>query len=335
MRFSDASTRRPLAATFSYLLLLHILLLSQAGRADEAGRGKEEFKLENHSGADAATSAQTGVALAAPLPPDSSLLVPRRDGPYIKYGSGNAAILISFVGATSYGVKAACTNPAVAGFQPHICVASLVGALVLDFLTAFLLEGRNSEVFNPHGLHLDMTHGEMRARVIASLGREIDPDSDSDGVYIGGHVLPETGDEVEVYYYEMKDGVVGHRAHYIAAEDRTANPSRRATEKHRSGTMDYSWRYNNQKRFGHTDKNSDDVKAASKSAAYDWYYNHGNVNRMCGGPVTDSGRLLDDVGIWYAGQTGGFGYPYQPGESLAEMQSCAADLTAAGYNTNV
>lgn len=55
---------------------------------------------------------------------------------------------------------------------------------------------------------------------------------------------------------------------------------------------------------------------------------------MCGGRVTDSDRLLDDVGIWFAGKPGAGSYPYQPGESLAEIQSCAADLNTAGYSTN-
>lgn len=175
-----------------------------------------------------------------------------------------------------------------------------------------------------------MTHGEMRAQIVSSLGRDIDPHGD----YIGGHVVPETGDEVEVYYYEMSNGIVSHRAVYIAAEDRHIGLHRRATERHRSGTMEYHWNYDNHKRFDHTDKNSEDVKAASKSAAYDWYYNHGNTNRMCGGPVTDSGRLLDDVGVWYAGENGGGTYPFQPGESASEIASCAADLNAAGYGTD-
>lgn len=297
------------------------------------------LQLPGSTAAPAGAAAEVGspergpdVTTALSVRSTNTALEPRRDGPYIKYGSGNAAILISWVGATSYGVKTLCSAPAVT-VAPQVCVASLVGALVLDFLAAFLLEGRDAagrHVHNPHGLTLDMTHGEMRSKMQANLQIESFPEKQPH--YIGGWSDPETGHELRVYYIEHGNGVVGHRA--VLMEPSTdGDNSKRAEERKNGATMDYGWMYNNQKRFNHTDKNRGDVQDAAKSAAYDWYYNHGADNRMCGGPVTDSGRLLDDVGIWYAGRNGG-SYPFQPGEEQSEIGSCAADLNAAGYSTN-
>ena len=244
-------------------------------------------------------------------------------------------MLISFIGATSYGVKATCGSAAVA-YAPQVCVATLVSALVLDFLAAFLLEGRDlhgRHSYNPHGLTLDMTHGEMLSKMSASLA--IDSFETKKPHYIGGHSDPETGEEVQVFFIDHGDGIVGHRAVLSKPDNSSTESTTKRSEEHINGaTMDYSWMYNNQKRFNHTDKKNGDVSAAGKSAAYDWYYNHGNTNRMCGGPVTDSGRLLDDVGIWYAGQPGGGSYPFQPGELASELGSCAADLNGAGYSTS-
>lgn len=90
----------------------------------------------------------TGLALRSPIG-GTTALEPRREGPYIKYGSSHAAVLISFIGTTSYGIKVTCTRAAVVR-SPRACAATLVTALILDFLAVFLLQERDIHAWSPY-----------------------------------------------------------------------------------------------------------------------------------------------------------------------------------------